>query len=157
MGLLRRADPLRLLASRMGLAELVQVTRQPTVNEALRVSIHYHDGRAPDSVATLRRGLGSACELDVIFDRSPKRAFLHYDISPQRYQDLLVAMRRVNFDKLDDEEDLPFLGVDLWLIERAAGSFYHDVVVCPDTARGHHRELILAFRQYLPEAVRQGA
>lgn len=157
MGLMRRADPLRLLAARMGLAELTQVIREPTVNEALRVSIHYHDGRSPDSVATLRRGLGEMCQLTVIYDRSPKRATLRYDIDLERYRDFLVALRRVKFDTLDDEEDLPFLGVDLWLVERAAGSFHHDVVLCPETARGFHREIILALGQHLPEAVREGA
>jgi hypothetical protein len=84
-------------------------------------------------------------------------ASLKLNIPLVRYQDLLLALRRARFDTLDDEDDLPYLGVDLWLIERAAGSFYHDIVVCPTNAKGHHREIVLALRQYLPEAVRTGA
>ena len=49
---------------------------------------------------------------------------------------------------------MPYFGVDLWLVERASGSFYHDVVMAPDSARGFYRELALSLRQHLKEALR---
>lgn len=158
MSLSRRADPMRLIAARLGQDELQKITSNPAINEAVRVSIHYHDGeQAPNSVATLQRGHGDNCELQLLYDKSPRMAKLKLSIPSTRYQALLVALRRARFDALDDEEDLPYFGVDLWLIERAAGSFYHDIVVCPTSAKGHHREIVLALRQHLPEAVRKGA
>jgi len=112
----RRADPIRLIATRLRQEELREITRRPGVNEAFRVTIQYHDGRHPNQVATLTRGHGGACSL-------------------------LVA-------------NVPYLGVDLWLVERASGSFYHDIVLSPEDARGFFRELILAIREHLPEALR---
>ncbi|NDJ84352.1 MAG: hypothetical protein GYB66_00560 [Chloroflexi bacterium] len=152
----RRSEPLRLIATRLGLPVVETIMRAATVNEALRITVYYHDERAPDSVATLKRGHGSACQLEVVYDKSPRRAMLHYDIPVERYRKLLGALRRAKFDRLDDEEDLPYTGVDWWLIERAAGSFYHDIALCPTSARGHHREVVLALREHLSEAVHQG-
>lgn len=157
MGLSRRADPLREIAARMGLPEFRLLTQQPTVNEAVRVTIHSDDVRQADSVATLVRGHHQVdCTLQVVYDRPQKQARLHFDIPQPRYQHLLGALRRARFDHLDDEPDLPFLGVDLWLIERAAGSFRHDIVLCPASASGNYREFVRAFREYLPESVRPG-
>jgi hypothetical protein len=75
-------------------------------------------------------------------------------LDAERYKALLVALRRVSFDTMDDQPDVPFFGVDLWLVERASGSFYHDVVLSPEGARGFYRELVLALREHLKEALR---
>lgn len=153
MSLSRRADPIRLIAVRLGQGELKNETSKPGVNEALRISIQYHDGRHPNSVATVRRRHGDACELTVAYDKDK----LSYDFAlpVERYQKMLIALRASKFDTLDDEENLPYFGIDMWLVERASGSFYHDIVLSPDHATGHHREIIVATRQHLPEAVRE--
>jgi hypothetical protein len=148
---------MRLIAARLGLEDLHQVLKRPTVGEAIRVTIYYHDGRTPDSVATLVKGHKDPCTLAVVYDKAPRPAQLQFSIPTRRYHDLLTQFRRAQFDKLDDEDDLPVFGVDLWLVERAAGGFYHDVVLCPASARGHHRDILLALRNTLPEAVRPGA
>ena len=150
----RRADPIRLIALRLRQDELRTLTQKPTVNEALRVTIQYHDGRHPNQVATLTRGHGGAAALHVVYDKPGKHVFFDYSVSAERYIALLKALRRVNFDAMDDQPDVPFFGVDLWLVERASASFYHDVVLSPEGARGFYRELILALREHLPEALR---
>jgi hypothetical protein len=78
-----------------------------------------------------------------------------HTIEAERYQALLAALRRAKFDALDDQPEVPYFGVDLWLVERASGSFYHDVVLAPDSARGFYRELILSIRQHLKESLRE--
>ena len=156
MSLARRADPIRLVAARLGQRELKQIGSDPGMSEALRVSIHYHDGRAPNSVATLQRGHSGNCRLQVVYDKAPRPVAFRFEVPLERYRSLLASLRQARFDSLDDEEDVPFFGVDLWLVERVAGSFYHDVVLCPTTARGHHRELLLALREHLPQSIRQG-
>jgi hypothetical protein len=55
---------------------------------------------------------------------------------------------------LDDAFDAPPAGVDVWLVERAAGSYFHDIVLSPGNATGHHREVVLALKTHLPESVR---
>lgn len=153
----RRADPIRLIATRLGQGELKQLTNEPTVSEALRVSIHYHEEDAPNSVATLRRGHGDDCQLQVVYDKAPKPVKFEFEVAVDTYRELMKAIRQAKFDTLDDEENLPYFGVDMWLIERVAGSFYHDIVLCPTSARGHHRELVLAMKELLPQSVRKGA
>lgn len=156
MSIFRRADQLRLIAVRLGQGELKNVTQEPGVHEALRVSVFYHDGRAPNSVATLRRSLGETCALQVAYDKSPRPVYFDLSVPRERYQNLLGMLRRTGFDNLDDQPDLPFYGIDLWLVERSAGSFYHDIVLSPETAGGNYREIVRAFRQYLQESIREG-
>lgn len=156
MSIFRRADQIRLIAVRLGQSELKHVTQEPGVHEGLRVSVFYHDGRAPNSVATLRRSLSEICALQVAYDKSPQPVYFDLQVPLERYQNLLGMLRKTNFDNLDDQPDLPFYGLDLWLVERIAGSFYHDIVLAPETAGGNYREIVRAFRQYLLESIRAG-
>lgn len=150
----RRADPIRLVALRLRQDELRNLTQRPGINEVFRVTIQYHDGRHPNQVATLFRGHGSTCALKVVYDKPGKQVFYDYTVDVERYKALLTALRRVKFDGMDDQPDVPFFGVDLWLVERASGSFYHDVVLAPESARGFYRELLLALREHLKEGLR---
>ena len=150
----RRADPIRLIALRLRQGELRQVVQQPGVNEAVRVTVQYHDGRHPNQVATLTRGHGPQCTLLVVYDKPNKDVRFSYAIPLERYLALLGTLRRAHFDALDDQPDVPFFGVDLWLVERASGSFYHDVVIQPESATGLHGEIVIAIRAQLKEALR---
>jgi hypothetical protein len=150
----RRADPIRLIALRLRQDELKNVVHQPGVNEAFRVTIQYDSRERSNQVATLTRGHGGGCTLKVVYDKPGKDVYFTYPVEAERYKALLAALRRVNFDAMDDQPDVPFFGVDLWLVERASGSFYHDVVLSPEEARGFYRELILALREHLKEALR---
>jgi hypothetical protein len=150
----RRADPIRLIALRLKQDEVRNVVQRPGVNEAFRVTIQYHDARHPNQVATLTRGHGGPCTLNVLYDKPNKDVYFTYAVESARYTALQAALRRVRFDGMDDQPDVPFFGVDLWLVERGSGSFYHDVVLSPDSARGFYRELILALREHLKEALR---
>jgi hypothetical protein len=150
----RRADPIRLIALRLRQDELRNVARQPGVNEVVRITIQYDEAEHPNQVATLTRGHGGECVLKVIYDKPNKHVYFDYPVSVERYLALLMALRRVKFDTLDDQPDVPYFGVDLWLIERASGSFYHDVVLSPVSARGLYRELVLAVHEHLKEALR---
>jgi len=150
----RRAEPLRLLAERLQQPDLRKITMQPGISEAVRVSVYHHMGRSPDMVATLRRPRAQDCLLSVIYDKPDKPIQYDFLVPVDRYHKLLHTLRANKFDTLDDQPDLPFGGVDLWWIERAVGTFYHDVILTPEAVRGHHREMALAIRSLLPEAVR---
>ena len=150
----RRADPIRLIALRLRQGEMRHLTQQPGINEAFRVTIQYHAAEHPNQVATLTRGHSSPCALKAVYDKPGKDVHFVYEVEIERYKTLLAALRRVKFDTLDDQPDVPYFGVDLWLVERASGGFYHDVVLSPESARGFYRELVLAIREHLKEALR---
>ncbi len=155
MSLIRRTDSLRLIAERLKVDEMRQEIRKPGVNEALRITVQYHDGRLPNSVATLRRGHGGVCKLHSVYDAPNKNLSYELNIPLERYQKLLSALRLSKFDEMDDEPNLPFYGVDVWLVERGSGSFHHDVVLSPQSARGHYRELVVAIHTHLAESIRE--
>lgn len=152
------AEPLRLLAEQLGLLRVAQQIKQPGTNELLRVTLQYHDRRVPDSVATLARGLSDTCRLQVVYTRfgSDAKPYRYdYSVPIERYRSLLDVFRQNRFDTLAHQEDLPLIGADYCLVERASGAFVHGVVFSPTLAGGHHRELWNALRQDLPEALRQ--
>ena len=151
-----QAAPLRFIATRLSVPELEQVARQPGVAEAFRITVQYHDGRHPDQVATyIKMQTGSALRLTVHYRRaSEKPLILEYNVDSQRFQAFNTALRKRGFDKLDDCDDIPWYGADLWLIERAAAHFHHDMIIAPDSAAGIHGEIVKLVREYLHEAVR---
>ncbi len=65
-------------------------------------------------------------------------------------------MASVSFDHLPDQPDLPgYDATDLWLVERAAGTFAHSVIVAPDLARDQYARLVNAVKHGLPAVLRQ--
>jgi hypothetical protein len=150
----RRADTLRLIADRLGLPELREVIRQPGIDEAYRVTIQYHDGRHPDQVATLTRAQNGSVMLIVAYRRHHHQPVFEYPLDLERFRDFDLALRRVGFDRRDDQPDLPYLGEDFWMIERASGSFLHDLVLSPEHAVGVYAWMIEVVKELLPQAVR---
>jgi hypothetical protein len=152
----RRAAPLRFIAVRLAVPELEQVVRQPGVAEAFRVTVQYHDGRHPDQIATLTKmqAIGPI-KLSVNYRRAnDKPLTLDYTLDSDRYSALSAALRKLGFDKLDDLSDIPWYGADLWLVERGAGSFHHDMIIAPENATGAHAEIVKLIRENLREALR---
>lgn len=150
-----QSAPLRFIAVRLNTPELGQVVRQAGVGEALRVTVQYHDARHPDQVATLTKSLTGTATLTTIYRRTgsvPLR--LDYPIEVERMQALNANLRRINFDKVDDAPSIPWFGADLWLVERAAGSFHHDVIIAPASATGVYAEIVALIQANLREAVR---
>jgi hypothetical protein len=151
-----QAAPLRFIATRLSVPELERVVRQPGVAEALRVTVQYHDGRHPDQIATYVKSQPTgAIHATVHYRRaSEKPLILEYNIDAARFKAVNTALRKLGFDKLDDYADIPWHGADLWLIERAAVNFHHDVIIAPDSATGPHAEIVTLVRDQLHEALR---
>jgi hypothetical protein len=151
-----QSAPLRLIALRLNVPELVTVAHQPQVTEAIRFTVQYHDARHPDQVATLvRERADEGARLSVAYRRATGRALaLDFRIDRARFEAFRAALKRIGFDRLEDFADIPWYGADLWLVERAAGSFHHDVIIPPGTGTGIHADIISLTRQYIREAVR---
>ncbi len=152
----RRADPLRFIAVRLSVPEVETAIRQPGVAEVFRVTIQYHDGRHPDQIGTLTKGQSPGpAKLAVHYRRANDSALvLDYRIESDVYMAFSAALRKLGFDKLDDFEDIPWYGADLWLVERGAGTFHHDIIIPPEKSSGPHAEIVRLVREYLPPVVR---
>lgn len=157
---------LRRVAENLGLPPLKTLLREPTVQAVYRISLHYGDLAAHDSVATLikrtepaaptvERGEIAVITLTVGFHAALGGKLLVHQISSERYNAFVMALRAASFDKLQDQADLPFYGADVWQVERGAGSFIKSVLLAPAQASGAHAAVVAAIRTYLPEALRQ--
>lgn len=127
----RLAFTLRLVAERAHAEPIKQIMRQPTVKGLYRVSIHYHDLRALDVVATvLRRGVTEAT-LTLSYDGLPHLKPIIHALSLERYNAFALALQKLHFDKLKDQPRLPQYGADVWMVERAASTFIHGLLLSP--------------------------
>jgi len=149
------AFTLRRIGWSMDLIDLRQLARQPGVRALYRVTAHYHDMRARNSVATLRRSGATEAVMEVVYQGWFQHKPLVYPVELDRYDALVMGLQRLRFDSLSDQPVLPAHGADLWLVERAAGSFTKSVIVAPEFAFGEYAALVEAVRMYLPESLRQ--
>ncbi|MBW4436564.1 MAG: hypothetical protein KME04_05490 [Pleurocapsa minor GSE-CHR-MK-17-07R] len=153
------APSLRALAERLGIPTVAKLARQPGVSSVFRVTAHYHDRRARDSVATLVRRNTGAPVLEVVYDRLFEHKPIVHALTGERYQTFYAAAMSIDFDRMTDQPGIPPYDVtDVWLVERAAGTFAREVLVAPTLAlEGKHAMLVNAIRHGLPELVREAS
>ena len=150
-----QAPLLRSVADQLGLPPVSEVARIPGVREVYRFTVHYYDGRACNSVATLGVSPTGGIQLENVYQRALLNKPLSYSIEAERYQEFVRAVMGLHFDKLPDQPNLPTYNLtDLWMIERAAGTFLHSVILAPEQARDEFSMLVNAVRHGLPEALR---
>jgi hypothetical protein len=146
---------LRVIADRTGAAPLKKVALQPGLQAAYRISVHYYDKRACDSVATLCRFTSEDTRtLEVRYAGAFQEKALFHQIELEHYEAFMRVLQKVRFDHLADQPGLPAHGIDLWLVERAAGSFNKGVILSPKYAAGAYAVIVDAVKTHLPEALR---
>ena len=64
-------------------------------------------------------------------------------------------MTQSQFDSLRDQGDLPQNLMTLWRVERAAGTFYHGLVLSPHKSLLPYSRIVNAIDSHLPDAVRE--
>lgn len=152
----RHAALLRDIAEALELPPVRRLARAPGVCAVCRVTVHRDDRRALDAVATVIRD-SAGVSLEVRYEGLRHLRPVRHPLAVDRLAALLLAWQRAGFDRLRDQPGLPLHGADLWLLERAAGTFVHSVIVAPQTAVGQHAALVAAVREHLPEALREVA
>lgn len=153
--LTNHASTLRAIIDSAGVDALPTIMRRPGVRAVYRVTVHYHDGRARDTVATLVYSAADGARLEIVFRVTFAGKPLVHPITPARYEAWTAALGALNIDRLPDQRNLPTYGADLWLVERAAGSFLKSVIIAPALADGAHAALVHAVRTHLPDALRE--
>jgi len=155
------APLLRGVAERLRLPSVMTLARGVGVTGVWRITVHYFDSRAPDTVATLMRRSGVGTGLEVWTER-PDIPPITLTLSAERWATFTTAALSLRFDQLADQPNLPIYDTtDLWLIERAAGTFVHSVIVAPALAdaawqtpdQAGWTRLASVVRNGLPEAV----
>ncbi|MBZ0283020.1 MAG: hypothetical protein K8L97_19945 [Anaerolineae bacterium] len=150
-----QAFTLRTINDQMGLKPLNQIALQPGVRAVYRLTVRYHDRRARDSAATMLRNGPDGASLEVVYRGLFEHKPVTLKVEQTAYDAFVGALQTMGFDHLPDQPDIPTHGVDLWLIERAAGGFYKSVVVAPELTGNVYAKLVYLLGKSLPEAVRE--
>lgn len=149
------ASTLRAIADQMQLRPIEKLALQAGVWAVYRLTIRYHDRRARDSVATVIRRAEEGARLEVVFRKLFEDKPLVFQVRQADYEGLMTGFQQIHFDRLEDQRDIPSYGVDLWMWERAAGTFYQSVIFSPERATGEYKQLMWMARTHLPEAVQE--
>src|SRR5258708_4005900 len=148
--------PLRLIAARLGLPELEQVALQAGVTETFRLTVKYHDGRHPDQVATAVKHQSKAVpSLNVVYRRVNGDALtLEQPLDLERFRAMIATLKKIGYDRMDEDKTIDWVNADVWLVERAASAFHHDVIIAPATASGIYADIVALVTSSMREAVR---
>lgn len=148
------AAPLRAVAEFVGLPEIAKIALEPGVKSVYRVTVNHPDGDGRNSVATVRNALIDNMKMEIVyqglFDHKP----IKHISDDEKYAAFEALLRKVRFDNLPDQPGIALYGETLWLLERAAGSFYKSVILSPTKAEAVYGEIVNAIRDNFPEAVR---
>lgn len=151
-----QAPLLRAIADQLGLKPISEIARLPGVTGVYRITVNYFDGRACNSVATVRASQTGGVTLEAVYQRLQALKPIAHRIDDVRYEVFVQAVRSLRFDHMRDQPNLPdYNSTDLWLVERAAGTFNHSVILAPELAREDYARLVNAVRNGLSEALRQ--
>lgn len=150
------ASVLRAVAERLRLEPVAQIARQPGIQAVYRITLLYAGLRALPAVATVRQSPLDGARLWLQFEGALTKHPLTYRLPPVRWDAFTRALQAAGFDRLRDQPDLPAVDVaDVWLVERAAGAFAHNILLAPASAQAGYADIVAAVRGYLPEALRE--
>lgn len=94
-------------------------------------------------------------ELQVVFQGVSLAEPLRLAVERELMEKLDDVLLRVKFNKLGDQAGLSYAERSLWLIQRAAGTHVHGIMVAPDRPEAPYTTLVNAIDAYLPEAIRE--
>lgn len=149
------ASLLRDVATRANLKTVKQLAAQPGTKAVHRVTVQYDRLRAADTVATITYRLPEEVTLEVIYLGHFGNRPIVRRLTRDTYEALTKDFNALNFDKLADQPNIPFYGVDMWLVERGAAGFVKSLLVAPQVAERTYAQLVGIISTALPEAVRE--
>lgn len=146
---------LREVENRVGLPSIRQIALRPGVFAVYRVIVQYDRMRAADAVTTLTRTPDGNGVVEVVYAGHFGNHPIVRSLPRAAYENFASGLGDLRFDKLPDQPNIPFYGVDMWLFERAAGGFHKSVLLAPQAAEGMHAQLAKLIKAYMPESIRE--
>ena len=144
-----------LLSSQLGLPDLARAAGEAGVMSVLQVSAYYAERRVRHSVARVSEYQTGEIALQVVFQGVSLAEPLRLTVERESMERLADVLLRVKFDKLGDQPGLSYAERSLWLIQRAAGTHVHGIMVAPDRPEAPYTTIVNAIDAWLPEAIRE--
>lgn len=143
------------LASRLDLPDLELVAAGAGVMSTFQVAAYYAERRVRHSVARVIEYQMGEIELQLAYEGVSLGKPLRLSLERQDLEKLQAVLLAVKFGKLGDQADLSYSERSLWLIQRAAGSHLHGIMVAPDRPEPPYSTIVNAIDAFLPEAIRE--
>ncbi len=143
------------LAGRLGLPDLERVAARAGVMSVLRISAYYAARRVRHSVAQVVEQQTGEIEMQLAYEGLSLREPLRLAVEQDNLEKLQAVLLELRFGKLDDQTHLSYNERSLWLIQQAAGTHLHSIMVAPDRPELPYSTIVNAIDAYLPEAIRE--
>jgi len=143
------------LASHLGLPDLEQAARAAGVMSVLEVAVYYAGRRIRHSVARVIEYQLGEIELQVAYEGVRLGTIPRIAINEARMEKLNAVLLAVKFRSLSHQRNLSYDESSLWLIQQAAGSYIHGIMVAPERPEPPYSTIVNAIDDYLPEAIRE--
>ncbi len=143
------------LANWLGLPPLERVAAGAGVISVLQISVYQSERTLRHSVARVSEYQTGEVELLLAYEGISLKRSIRRAVESERMERLQAVLLKARFDKLGDQASLSRNESLLWLIERAAGSHRHGIIIAPDRPELPWSAIVNAIDAYLPEAIRR--
>lgn len=143
------------LASQLGLPDLERAARAAGVMSVLEITAYYPQRRVRHSVARVIEYQLGEIALQVAYEGVRLGAIPRIALDATRMDSVNAALLAVKFRSLIDQPGLSYDERSLWLIQQAAGTFIHGIIVAPDRPEPPYSAIVNAIDDHLPEAIRE--
>ena len=143
------------LAHRLGLPDLERVAARAGVVSVWQVSAWHGERRLRHSVGRVIELQTGEHELQLAYEGVKLAEPIRHAVSEENMDKLRAVMLRQRFGKLGNQPGISRDERVIWLVQRAAGSHLHGILVAPDRPLKPWSAIVNAIDAYLPEAIRE--
>ena len=144
-----------LLANRLGLPDLERAAAQAGVMSVLQVSAYYAARRVRHTVARVIEYQSGEIEMLLAYEGVSLGQPIRLPVAGDKLERVQAALLEARFGKLSDQPDLSYDQRSLWLIQQAAGTHAHGIIVAPERPELPYSIIVNAIDAFLPEAIRE--
>ena len=138
------------MANNLAAPRLADIARQAGVISVLQVTAYYQQRRLRHSVARAIEYQHGEPKLEIVYEGFNHHRALRLKLPRAHLESLTDALHQAKFDKLGDQPQLSYQEGSLWLIQRAAGTYCHSIMVAPDVPQLPYSAIVNAIDEYLP-------
>lgn len=142
------------LAERLGLPALQRAAADAGAISVLQISV-YQRRQLRHSVARASEYQTGEIDMLLAYEGIRLAQPIRLPIERERMEKLQEALLSARFGKLGDHPELSRDEPCIWLVQRAAGSHIHSVMIAPDKPLLPWSAIVNAIDAYLPEAIRE--
>ncbi len=144
-----------LLANRLGLPDIERIAARAGVMSVLQITAYYASRRVRHTVARVVEHQSGAIEMQLAYEGVNLEKPIRLPVANDNLEKIQAVLLEARFGKLGDQANLSYDERSLWLIQQAAGTHAHGILVAPHRPELPYSIIVNAIDAYLPEAIRE--